>query len=57
MGSNESNNNMLNPTVLNSLKNRIYIMERENNKTKKLTSSQMVDKIRQLIERTAENDN
>jgi hypothetical protein len=57
MGSNEINNNMLNPTVLNSLKNRIYVMERENNKTKKLTSSQMVDKIRQLIERTAENDN
>ena len=47
----------LNPEVLKSMKNRIYILERENNKTNKLNGTQMVDKIRQLIERMAENDN
>jgi len=56
----ESNNiykYSINLITLNKLKNRIYIMERDNYKTKKFTPSQMVDKIRQLIEGTVENDN
>lgn len=52
----EEENQELNHIVLNSLKNRIYTIERENNKTKKLTNFQMSEKIRQMIERAVEND-
>ncbi|MDY0278062.1 MAG: hypothetical protein RBQ97_08255 [Acholeplasma sp.] len=53
----EKDETYLNQTVLFSLKMRIYELEKENNKTKKLTNNQMTDKIRHLIERAAENDN
>lgn len=53
----ENDETSLNKTVLFSLKMRIYELEKENNKTKKLTNNQMTDKIRHLIERASENDN
>lgn len=57
MESNNTDEYSINLITLNKLKNRIYTMERDNYKTKKITHSQMVDKIRQLIERIVENDN
>lgn len=57
MDSNNTDEHSINPITLNMLKNRIYTMERDNYKTKKFIHSQMVDKIRQLIERIVENDN
>jgi hypothetical protein len=36
------------------LKNRIYVMERENHKTKKFKDNEMVDKVRKLIESEVE---
>jgi len=57
MESNNTDEHLINLITLNKLKNRIYTMERDNYKTKKITHSQMVDKIRQLIERIVENDN
>ncbi|MBV1756493.1 MAG: hypothetical protein KMY55_01495 [Dethiosulfatibacter sp.] len=46
----------LNESTLNKLKHHIYALERENNKTEKLSNTQMVEKIRKLIEREAEDD-
>ncbi len=57
----ESNNDKkieLNPDSLKLLKNRIYLMERENHKTQKYGSNEMVEKIRKLIESEVDkNDN
>lgn len=48
----------LNPDSLKILKNRIYLMERENHKTKKYKDNEMVDRIRKLIEAEVDkNDN
>jgi len=40
---------LLNEELLAKLKMRIYLMEKENFKTKKLTDSEMVEKIKKLI--------
>ena len=57
----ESNNEKkieLNPDSLKILKNRIYLMERENHKTKKYKDNEMVKRIRKLIEAEVDkNDN
>jgi hypothetical protein len=57
----ESNNEKkieLNPDSLKILKNRIYLMERENHKTKKYKDNEMVERIRKLIEAEVDkNDN
>lgn len=57
----ESNNEKkieLNPDSLKILKNRIYLMERENHKTKKYKDYEMVERIRKLIEAEVDkNDN
>ncbi|TCL55731.1 hypothetical protein EDC14_105414 [Hydrogenispora ethanolica] len=57
----ESNNDKkleLNPDSLKILKNRIYLMERENHKTKKYKDNEMVERIRKLIEAEVDkNDN
>jgi hypothetical protein len=57
----ESNNDKkieLNPDSLKILKNRIYLMERENHKTKKYKDNDMVERIRKLIEAEVDkNDN
>lgn len=57
----ESNNEQkieLNPDSLKILKNRIYLMERENHKTKKYKDNDMVERIRKLIEaEVGKNDN
>ena len=57
----ESNNDKkleLNPDRLKILKNRIYLMERENHKTKKYKDNEMVERIRKLIETEVDkNDN
>ncbi|MBP7508674.1 MAG: hypothetical protein KA807_12710 [Prolixibacteraceae bacterium] len=57
----ESNNEQkieLNPDSLKILKNRIYLMERENHKTKKYKDNDMVERIRKLIEAEVDkNDN
>lgn len=57
----ESNNEKkieLNPDSLKILKNRIYLIERENHKTKKYKDNEMVERIRKLIEAEVDkNDN
>jgi hypothetical protein len=57
----ESNNEIkleLNQDCLKILKHRIYIMERENHKTKKYKDNEMVERIRKLIEAEVDkNDN
>lgn len=57
----ESNNEKkieLNPDSLKILKNRIYLMVRENHKTKKYKDNEMVERIRKLIEAEVDkNDN
>lgn len=58
MESNHDKKLELNPDSLRILKNRIYIMERENHKTKKYKDSEMVERIRKLIEAEVDkNDN
>ncbi len=47
---NEYKRSNLNPDILKRLKYRIYLMERENHKTKKHKDNEMVEKIRKLIE-------
>lgn len=48
----------LNPDSLKILKNRIYVMERENHKTKKYKDNEMIERIRKLIEvEVDKNDN
>ncbi|MFA6887568.1 MAG: hypothetical protein WCQ65_11460 [Fermentimonas sp.] len=54
MDSNENSKIVLDPHVVNVLKNRIYVMERENHKTKKFKDNEMVDKVRKLIEAEVE---
>lgn len=48
----ESNNveKELNPQILRKLEWRIFSLERENNKTKRLSDSDMVQKIRKNID-------
>lgn len=57
----ESNNGKkleLNQDSLKILRNRIYLMERENHKTKKYKDNEMVERIRKLIEAEVDkNDN
>ena len=58
MESNNGNKDQLNPDSLKTLKNRIYLMERENHKTKKYRDNEMVERIRKLIEAEVDkNDN
>ena len=40
----------LNPTVLRKLEFRIFSLEHENHKTKRLTDSEMIQKIRKVID-------
>ncbi|NLD50197.1 MAG: hypothetical protein GX660_23925 [Clostridiaceae bacterium] len=48
----------LNQDSLKMLKYRIYIMEKENHKTKKYKDNEMVERIRKLIEAEVDkNDN
>lgn len=48
----------LNPESLKFLRYRIYVMERENHKTKKFNNPEMVEKFRKLIEAEVDkNDN
>lgn len=48
----------LNQDSLKMLRNRIYLMERENHKTKKYKDNEMVERIRKLIEAEVDkNDN
>lgn len=53
----ENNNKQLNDVTLNKLKMGIFHMIRENHKTKKLTSTQLNEKIRKRIEVLVDNDN
>lgn len=58
MESSKCNNDQLNPDSLKTLKNRIYLMERENHKTKKYKDNEMVERIRKVIEAEVDkNDN
>ncbi len=41
---------------LNELKHRIYRIERENHKTQNYTSTQMVERIRKIIEMEVDKD-
>jgi hypothetical protein len=43
-------NTVIKLDILRTLKFRIYLMERENHKTKKFKENEMVDRIRKLIE-------
>ena len=55
MESNNSDNKIvLNPEVVKTLKHRIYVMERENHKTKKFKDNEMVDRVRKHIEAEVE---
>lgn len=57
MGSNDKKLE-LNQDSLKMLRNRIYLMERENHKTKKYKDNEMVERIRKLIEAEVDkNDN
>jgi len=48
----------LDQNILKRLKTRIYLMERENHKTKKYKDNEMLDKIRKVIEAEVDkNDN
>lgn len=50
MESNSDNKIIPDPDVLKSLKMRIFMMERENHKTKKFKDNEMGERIRKLIE-------
>lgn len=53
----EFNDAELNEEKLRKLKVRIYALERENYKTKKMKDNEMVDKIIKLISQEVDNDN
>jgi hypothetical protein len=50
MESNSENKIILDLDVVKFLKTRIYLMERENHKTKKFKDNEIAEKIRRLIE-------
>lgn len=50
MGSNNDKKLELNQDSLKILRTRIYLMERENHKTKKYKDNEMAERIRKLIE-------
>ena len=46
----------LNPTVLRKLEFRIFSLEHENHKTRKLTDSEMIQRIRKVIDEYVRGD-
>ena len=54
---NDNQNESLDESKLQRLKTRVYMMERENYKTKKLKDNEMVEKIIKLIIQEVENVN
>lgn len=53
----DNQNKSLDESKLQRLKTRVYMMERENYKTKKLKDNEMVEKIIKLIIQEVENVN
>lgn len=53
----DNQNGALDESKLQRLKTRVYMMERENYKTKKLKDNEMVEKIIKLIIQEVENVN
>ncbi len=53
----DTQNESLDESKLQRLKTRVYMMERENYKTKKLKDNEMVEKIIKLIIQEVENVN
>lgn len=53
----DNQNEALDESKLQRLKTRVYMMERENYKTKKLKDNEMVEKIIKLIIQEVENVN
>lgn len=53
----DNQNETLDESKLQRLKTRVYMMERENYKTKKLKDNEMVEKIIKLIIQEVENVN
>ena len=53
----DNQNEALDESKLQRLKTRVYMMERENDKTKKLKDNEMVEKIIKLIIQEVENVN
>ena len=53
----DNQNEALDESKLQRLKTRVYMMERENYKTKKLKDNEMVEKIIKLIFQEVENVN
>ena len=53
----DNHNEALDESKLQRLKTRVYMMERENYKTKKLKDNEMVEKIIKLIIQEVENVN
>ena len=53
----DNQNESLDESKLQRLKTRVYMMERENYKTKKLKDNEMVEKIIKLIMQEVENVN
>lgn len=53
----DNQNEVLDESKLQRLKTRVYMMERENYKTKKLKDNEMVEKIIKLIIQEVENVN
>lgn len=53
----DNQNESLDESKLRRLKTRVYMMERENYKTKKLKDNEMVEKIIKLIIQEVENVN
>lgn len=53
----DNQNEALDESKLQRLKTRVYMMERENYKTKKLKDNEMVEKIIKLIIQKVENVN
>lgn len=53
----DNQNDSLDESKLQRLKTRVYMMERENYKTKKLKDNEMVEKIIKLIIQEVENVN
>ena len=54
---NNNQNEQLDESKLQRLKTRVYMMERENYKTKKLKDNEMVERIIKLIIQEVENVN
>lgn len=54
---NESNDIIVDEEKLRKLQYRIFVLERENYKTKKLKDNEMVDKIIKMIQQEVDNAN